>query len=1314
MSEFSSSTSSSDEPTRSREVSPDPRAEGDASDRSRSERDKARRRRIGPWHEDMLPDLSSFEGDQNFVVRAAAGSGKTTSLVARMVALIRQGDAEASDLAAITFTRKAAGEMEGRFHKELRRARFLLRTALEMPNARLDADLRDEIGEDLTPEGAVEADAPRAELAEQLRRVENALDSVQQTFIGTVHAFCGRILREHAFEADLPPDFAVGIDDREFEQLQHRVWDRYVTESRRERPELMQKLDTLGLPPEDLTGLFETASHYPELRLYTNAPDELPDLSPHVERAREFVETWQAIRPDPPVGERHKAQRALDKAEGMMTSRPLTSPAQQAKFLQMVRGGAKDDGTGNLYYSRWGESGSDSYEAAKDLKKEAYPALCEAIDPDLNAWKAYAHEQAARFVEPAAKEFLERRREEGQLTHHDVLYWTRTLLRKHSEIREDVLQRSPWLLVDEFQDTDPLQAEILFYLTAQDREETDWRNCRPRPGSLFIVGDDKQSIYRFRRADIDVFREVSRQIVRAGGDEVSLYRNFRSHGQILDFCDEAFEEIFAGPALPEDGEEGDSSPEDRMYRDAQADYEAFINERPDGADPTSIRTIDCDYVSRYPAQPIAEDDAGQIARFIRSAIDRGTEHPLALPKNHEEAGAAVFPGGASPGDFLILTRKKANLSLYVKALARVGLPAAVTGSKDLGQSDDLQDLVALLRAALRPDDPVATLAYLRSGLVGLSDGELYRYRRAAGSGAAAFARSESTPSDDTLAALEKPLANTVEEAVRQLREVRRILQNDRPATAFPKVVETTGLMAAASAPPNPSRRSLRAGRFARAVDVIEAGAASGASWPEITAQLHALVHGEEEADGLTLDTGSEEAVQVMNVHQAKGLEAPVVFLADPAGNAKGKATTHVLRPEGSGEQAAGGASSPEGATNGEVGETVSGSDEDPQDSSDYLVAPVTEEGAYHTKITHAPLGWDTARKPTFAEIESAHENAEAHRLLYVAATRAKNLLVVSRPSKKNGAPAVKDPWGDLAEKIGEEVPVLDPPPVEQDDPAPFAAPDSDRLDERDRSIARQSRPSFREQSVTDVVHDASNDESRAPAAGATREEADPFHPVGYGWLFGIVVHTALERWVRRSRAAGQPAEIPTAENLAARVQQVREEDAMRDEASAEARSSSLSDDDLAAEARSTIDRFASGPLAETVWDADTVYTEYPFALRTGSTDRPADTSTGENEKPEPAPADSGGTETAPETVLRGTIDLVYQDDDGWHIVDYKTDRVRDAGALSDLPPQHPYRKQIRRYARFWRRLTGEPAATASLWFTDSGTRVPVGGSPVEE
>jgi len=712
-----------------------------------------------------------------------------------------------------------------------------------------------------------------------------------------------------------------------------------------------------------------------------------------------------------------------------------------------------------------------------------------------------------------------------------------------------------------------------------------------------------------------------------------------------------------------------------------------------------------------PAQPIAKDDADQIARFIRSAIDQGTDHPMALPKTHGDAGAAVFPGGASPGDFLILTRKKSNLSVYVKALARRGVPAAVTGSKDLGQSDDLQDLVALLRAALRPDDPVATLAYLHGGLVGLSDGELYRYRQAVGSGTAAFAASASAPSDDTLAALEESLAGKVGEAFKQLRQVRRLLRNDRPATAFPKVVETTGLMAAASAPPNPSRRSLRAGRFARAVDLIEASAASGASWPEITAHLHDLVHGEEEADGLTLDTGSEEAVQVMNVHQAKGLEAPVVFLADPAGDADGKATTHVLRPEGSEEQEAGGASSPERATNGEAGDTVSEGDEDPEASSDYLVAPVTEEGTYHTTITHAPLGWDTAREPTFAEIERAHEKAEAHRLLYVAATRAKNLLVVSRPSKKDGSPAVKDPWGDLAEKIGEEVPVLDPPPVEEDEPAPFSAPAEDRLDERDRSIARQSRPSFRKESVSDLVHEASEESPTPEDAGD--EEADPFHPVGYARFFGTVVHNALEQWARHSRVAGSPAEIPTAEDLAVRLEQAREEDAVRNETSAEPRSSSLSDEILSAEAQSMIERFADGPLAETVRDADVVYTEYPFALRIGAADRPVDTAGGGDGKPEPAPADAGGTETAPETVLRGTIDLVYQDEDGWHIVDYKTDRIRDVGTLSALPIQHPYRKQVRRYARFWRLLTGEPAATASLWFTDSRTRVPVDGSRIE-
>ena len=1200
------------------------------------EQDARYRDVIGPWEEGGCPPLDDFEADTNFVVRAAAGSGKTTALVARMVALIRTGAAQAKELAAITFTRKAAGEMEGRFYEELRSAAQALADRLQSG----DAD----------PQTRAELD-----------RVREAMQTVQQTFIGTVHAFCGRILREYAYDAGLPPDFAVGIEDRDFERLQRRVWHRYVSEARTEQPDLLGELQELGLPPEELQDLFTTVSHHPELDVYTESPDEPPDLSEAVAAARDFVREWQAWRPDEPIKDRKGAREALDRAEAFFDHRPIETPADAAELLTIVRAGYSDSSAkGRVTLSAWGKRGSDAYEKARHLRDEAYPDLVQrVIDPVLNPWNAYAHRKAVEFVAPAADRFTQYRREEGQLTHHDVLYWTRELLRDEPRVRRELQERSPRLLVDEFQDTDPLQAEILFYATATNRDETDWRRCTPAPGSLFIVGDDKQSIYRFRRADINVFNEVVRRIEDTGGAVVDLCRNFRSHGQILQFCDRAFPDLF--------GAEVDVDVPD--HETVQARYAPFIAVRPPGDDPVSLRAIDCEYVRYYPSADLARDDAWQIARFIRAAVDAGTDHEMAGPPKSD----AVFPGGAGYDDFLILTRTTSNLSIYAEALAGQSIPFTITGSKDLRDSGDVQDLLALLRAALRPDDPVASLAFLQSGLAGFSDDDLYRYRRAAedadafgtaigkalkfGSGALSKRVRDALPGD---------LADRFEAAFGLVGEVRERLVSERPSTALPFVVEQTGLHAAAAAPPDARHRSLRAGRLLRAVELVQRRTAEGAGWAEVVDALHDVVHGEEDTDGLTLEIGTDDAVRVMNVHQAKGLEAPVVFLADPVGSGSNRApTTHVYR--GSDANSGSGANSKAGA-DGEAG-------------ADALVAPVIDEGTFHTAITHPPLGWTTGREPTFKEIEEAHEEAENTRLLYVAATRAERLLVVSRPLDKNGTPKQKAPWGDLVGYLGDDVPVLRPPSAEdaegdasRTESAP--APDVDAAGRRRReAVAARARASFEQATVSSEKDDGAEADWGISDGG------------GYGRVFGTVVHHQLEAYVEALRA-GETPEVPPVDRLFAALEDERtgrlsEETGLDEEGGADIPITR----EHADAARVAVRRFSQSDLAARLREAETVYTEYRFATSSGSAE------------------DKDDEAAAPETVLRGVIDLVYRNDEGWHVVDYKTDRVADPA--SALAPGHPYCEQVRRYAGFWAELVGEPVDSASLWFTEAGESVGV-------
>ena len=1061
--------------------------------------DTAVRRRIGPWEEEGRPDLSDFEPNTNFFVRAAAGSGKTTALVARMVALVRKGAVAVDDMAAITFTRKAAGEMNARFFRELRAAR---------------AAVRDD--------------------SEEAHRLDEALANAQRTFIGTIHSFCARLLRERPLAAGLSPDFAAGLEDREKRDLRERAWRRYLESVREDTPERIDEITALGLEPNDLQASFRTLCAHPELTPYTNAPDTVPDLQSAVDDVRAKLEQWQALRPDPPPKGRDATMRAFDKAEQMLRYQRLDTPAQRAAFLSLfddlVRDGSVPNRKCKVTY--WGEAKAE----AKTLRDETLPALVdETIRPVLRPWRALVHAEVVSFVQPAVQEFRALRREEGTLTFHDLLLYTRDLLRDHPDIRRHFAGQYRCLLVDEFQDTDPLQAELLFYLTSRDPTETDWRACRPRPGSLFIVGDDKQSIYRFRRADKEVFDEVGGLIEDAGGEAVDLTKNFRSRGRICDWCDRAFGDIFSGSAAA----------------DLQAHYVPFDPQRPPGRDDTTIRRLDVDKVSGNWGRDIAAANAEQIAHTIRAAVDGQLDDSFYGPEGEEDA---VFSDGAGYGDFLILTRNKTRLSIYAETLAAFDIPYTVTGSEDLGDAPELKALVDLLTCALRPDDPVAVVAYLKGLLVGCSDDDLYRFREAGG----AFDRAHEPVPESVLGALEESLGERLQSAFARLRQAREWLREARPAVALERIVDAFGLLAGAAHPPEAADASLRAGAVLRLLTVVDALSAKGLGWAEVTEELQRVLDGEETIDGLTLETGRGGAVRLMNVHQAKGLEAPVVFLADPYSRGNNHTITRHVRRE-----------------------------------TDELVAPLVQGDGYYQQITHPPLGWHDESESAFRALEERHETAEEHRLLYVAATRARNLLVVSTyPEKPNDGP-----WAPLYPYLeAANVSPLDSPDAQPDHARHAPSPDLEAAHaDRSQRVEARAQPSYQTRSVTD---------------GGTTTPAPTSEAEGYGAEMGAAVHRLLERCVRDRR---------------------RKEEVSRAEVRHALRAAGV---DAPEDHLDRVRRQVRGVLSSALWkevvDAPSAYAEYPMAEV---------------------------AEGAPSTLVRGQVDLLYRRPEGWGLVDFKTDRV---------------------------------------------------------
>ncbi|PEN08802.1 ATP-dependent DNA helicase [Longimonas halophila] len=1122
--------------------------------------DAAARTRIGPYAGDALPSLDGFDADSNFLVRASAGAGKTTSLVARLEALVRTG-VPIGDLTAITFTRKAAGEMKERLFERLQMLQHK------------------------APAGSDDA-----------RRLRRGLDDLSQCFVGTIHSFCARLLREFPLQAGLPPDFDMELDGREIDEMKRRAWQQYVRRVHNEAPERIDAVQAVGYTPADLYDQFTVLSRYPDLQPYTE-DIPAPDLDEATATVAEFVRAWAPYLPTPlpdTSGRCCNALSAIAQAEQMLRVNPPETPAEQAALLALFEGLAKDDNRknrdgrrGKMTPSHWKENKSH----AKELQDEHLaPLVDDIVDPLMTRWHAHAHHVCTQFTHGAIEPLLTLRRDRGQLSANDLLLYTRNLLRDHAGVRRTLHQRYPRLLVDEFQDTDPLQAEILFYLTGTDHETTDWRATNPAPGSLFVVGDDKQSIYRFRRADMAIFNDVADLIdAQPYGEALTLTRNFRSTARLC----HAFNTMFDAP-FTTDRAEADAAPTHNLPADAvQAEYTDFDPHRTtDPADPVCYQST-IEYKKYNRSEAIAEADAERIARYIHEAATANE------PLQHGPNGALVQ---GEPGDFMILTRVTSRLSTYAEALARYNIPYVVMGGKDAHESRELHALVQLLTCVFRPDDPLAHLAYLQGPLVGFSDDALYRLKQHG----LVLGDTQQPAASSAPTALRERLAT----AQTRISDAHNLLHEQRPAPAIEALLDDSHLYARAAA--DATEGSLNAGRLQRILAEVQAFDARGFSAYEIWRELQYIADGNADIDGMTLDTGSDNAVQLLNVHKAKGLQANVVFLADPYGGSRsGGITEHVRRQENE------------------------------------IVVPVLNAYQHNTSVAAAPEAW-----PQFEAVEAVLEDAEAHRLEYVAATRAKQMLVVSRYHHKNDGykPGY---WRAVDAYCSDhDVPELPRPnSARPNAPTPHVLHNlQEHLDEHQARRTELAQHTYRTATISETAH------SRAvPAASDSYENT-----------LGNALHALIEQVVMQHPA--RPDYKP------AHLRQL-----LIEHEAAPAQHDVL---------QRMLDALVESPLWNALAEAETIYTELPLSrLLPGDAERDAD------------------------TVQHGTIDLAYRTGDAWHLVDYKSDRIENPTHLRELA--RAYASQLRLYATAWNEVMGTPPESARLWFADAPRIGLDAGQPVE-
>ncbi|WP_304172856.1 exodeoxyribonuclease V subunit beta [Limnochorda pilosa] len=1127
-----------------------------------------------------------------FLVEAGAGSGKTHSLVSRMVSLIASGRAHPSQMAAITFTRKAAAELRERFQIRLEAA------------------------------AAAETDPVRR------ARLQAGVAALDQAFLGTIHAFCARLLRERPVEAGLDPAFEELTEDEEERGLR-AAWEAYLEEVRQEAPQRLEALRALGVEPQELYGLFTTLHRYADVEPVT-ADRPRPELAPVREALARFVAEMERLLPatEPPKGW-DPLQTRLRRLRQEVQLLPEDDDAALIQVLTHFE--ARPSVTKN----RWPDP--DTAEAAL----AAFQAFAQTVaGPALHAWREFLHRPLIDFVRPAIARAAWQRHEAGQVSFQDLLLKTAQLLRDQPEVRRSLGARYTHLLVDEFQDTDPVQAEVLFLLTGEPVEERDWRQLTPRPGSLFLVGDPKQSIYRFRRADIDVYQQVKELLVRGGGEVLQLTANFRSVQPLIEWVNETFRRSFP--------ERGDG---------VQPGYAPLVAVRP-GRERAPVRVLEVPPVFRHTQDGIAEEDSARVAAWIAWACQGGLE----LERTPEER-ARGLDGRPRPGDFLLLHWDRAKLLAYAEALEARGIPAEVTGAKGYAGAWEVAAFLDLLEALADPADPVQLLAVLRGPLFGLSDQALYELGERVGGRWALLL-------DRSLDELPEP----GRAALAQLQHWLRLTEALPPQAALEGILEETGLLPWTAALP---AGASRAGNLLKLVEVARS-LGGGRSFPRLVQALGEVVR-QQELEAGSLFPGRPQAVRVMNLHRAKGLEAPVVILAYPAGAREHPPTFHIRRE----------------------GEAARG-------FFPVWGPPASPFG--RPQLLALPPDWEAA-----AAREARYLEAEDLRLLYVAATRARELLVISRyPASPERSPWHRlevagaldhAPTVDLPKEGGEAAPVR-----VRVEPAQIAA----ACEATQEALARARIPT--------TIHLAASDlEGRGPAAeglaawdgeavppgleevAAAQEEAEPG-----GRRWGRAFHRLVELLIREGRLAPWRA-APQEGTSPGRGMDGLPEEALARYVAQEAGLAQEEGPDPAAVLVGWVQPFLASALGRRVAQAQRVEVEVPLALAVPAGELAAVTG-GVIGLGGPGAGGDGTPwlppETAPDTpaVIHGQADLLFREGDGWVLVDFKTDRLP-AGKAGPLVAR--YGPQLRLYATAWERVTGEPVKERWLYLVRAGQAYPV-------
>ncbi len=727
----------------------------------------------------------------NMVVEAGAGTGKTTLLITRLCLAVLALGVPVEKLVALTFTEKAAAEIKTRLIAALHEVLSAARENNPSPVLTLLREHFNVSDDTLIP------------------RAEAALAHLDRACVGTIHGFCADILKTFPLEAGLSPNAEID-SGRKAAQLFDARWNTFLDAElgvHAPRAEEWKKV----LPEISLPELKEFA------RELCRGKIERYDYFAHasmlagicLEKAAR-ADDWSVAFLD---GKKPRnAEKALAYA--------ALSLRRTAAFLcgQTVAPTPKEEPPSfpSVPPKGWDET---AFEEARSLVQFSLKTTPEKQQIFLTAFN---------LVQTVTQEIRAAYEREGILSFDDLIVKTRNLLQNDLYVRQLLKEKFDVLFIDEFQDTDPVQGELLLFLAEEKSSSAlRWQDVILAPGKLFVVGDPKQSIYRFRGADITAYELFTDLILKQGGEKCFLQQNFRSAPDIVETAnavcsramvqETAFQPSYVSifPAKPLPG--------------PAAEW-LFVQPPQDGALADDFR----------------HNQAERIADWIENNVGR-----LTLANGKKLAYQ----------DITLLSRASTTSGPYADAFRRRGIPFNVETDKDFYRKQEVNDFLNFLRAVADPLDRTSLAGALRSPLGGFTDEEIYQIARRGE--LSLFAK----PQDKKLADFYGLILSFARRAGRT--PLQELLED---------VIEETFLPEACCAAYDGERTLASLQRLVRLAEGY-AGEAP-ASLGQFLAEVQDILINEPERLGASSADDALDAVSIMTVHKSKGLGFPVVILAD--------------------------------------------------------------------------------------------------------------------------------------------------------------------------------------------------------------------------------------------------------------------------------------------------------------------------------------------------------------------------------------------------------------------------------------------------